>query len=63
MCGQTALCNIVNFISHAYVLQAATGGEPVVQDEVRALGRLPQLNVPEAFISRHPFPGMQGTSI
>ena len=28
-----------------------------MQDEVRALGRLPQLNVPEAFISRHPFPG------
>lgn len=27
------------------------------KDEVRALGRLPQLNVPEAFISRHPFPG------
>ena len=30
----------------------------VLQDEVRALGRLPQLNVPEAFISRHPFPGL-----
>ena len=28
-----------------------------VQDEVRALGRLPELNVPEAFITRHPFPG------
>ena len=27
------------------------------QDEVRALGRLPALNVPEAFITRHPFPG------
>ncbi|KAK9813501.1 hypothetical protein WJX73_002822 [Symbiochloris irregularis] len=27
------------------------------KDEVRALGRLPQLNVPEAFIKRHPFPG------
>ena len=29
-----------------------------VQDEVRALGRLPALNVPEAFIARHPFPGL-----
>ena len=28
-----------------------------IQDEVRALGRLPELNVPEAFITRHPFPG------
>ena len=28
-----------------------------MQDEVRALGRLPELNVPEAFITRHPFPG------
>ena len=28
-----------------------------VQDEVRALGRLPELNVPETFITRHPFPG------
>ncbi|KAK9830479.1 hypothetical protein WJX72_011957 [[Myrmecia] bisecta] len=27
------------------------------KDEVRALGRLPALNVPEAFIKRHPFPG------
>ncbi|BDA43210.1 GMP synthase [glutamine-hydrolyzing] [Coccomyxa sp. Obi] len=27
------------------------------KDEVRALGRLPALNVPEAFITRHPFPG------
>lgn len=27
------------------------------KDEVRALGRLPQLNVPEPFIKRHPFPG------
>lgn len=27
------------------------------KDEVRALGRLPALNVPEAFIARHPFPG------
>ena len=27
------------------------------QDEVRNLGRLPQLNVPEAFVARHPFPG------
>ena len=24
---------------------------------MRALGRLPELNVPEAFITRHPFPG------
>lgn len=30
-----------------------------LQDEVRALGRLPQLSVPEAFISRHPFPGQE----
>ena len=29
------------------------------QDEVRALGRLPALNVPEAFTARHPFPGAQ----
>ncbi len=29
----------------------------VLQDEVRALGRLPALNVPEAFVTRHPFPG------
>ena len=28
-----------------------------LQDEVRALGRLPALNVPESFIARHPFPG------
>ena len=28
-----------------------------IQDEVRDLGRLPQLNVPEAFVARHPFPG------
>ena len=27
------------------------------KDEVRALGRLPALGVPEAFIARHPFPG------
>ncbi|KAK9831472.1 hypothetical protein WJX81_008476 [Elliptochloris bilobata] len=27
------------------------------KDEVRALGRLPALNVPETFIARHPFPG------
>ncbi|CAL5221810.1 g4066 [Coccomyxa viridis] len=27
------------------------------KDEVRALGRLPELNVPETFITRHPFPG------
>ena len=33
-----------------------------VQDEVRALGRLPALNVPEAFITRHPFPGAHPSS-
>uniref|UniRef100_A0A061S0U0 GMP synthase [glutamine-hydrolyzing] n=1 Tax=Tetraselmis sp. GSL018 TaxID=582737 RepID=A0A061S0U0_9CHLO len=27
------------------------------KDEVRALGRLPAMDVPEAFITRHPFPG------
>ena len=27
------------------------------KDEVRSLGRLPALNVPEAFVARHPFPG------
>jgi len=28
-----------------------------VQDEVRALGRLPAMGVPENFVARHPFPG------
>lgn len=27
------------------------------KDEVRALGRLPEMNVPELFLKRHPFPG------
>ena len=31
----------------------------VCQDEVRALGRLPVMNVPEPFLQRHPFPGRQ----
>lgn len=31
----------------------------VCQDEVRALGRLPAMNVPEPFLQRHPFPGTQ----
>ena len=30
---------------------------PWLQDEVRELGRLPALNVPDRFIKRHPFPG------
>ncbi len=34
----------------------------VMQDEVRALGRLPALNVPEAFVTRHPFPGERLTN-
>ena len=33
------------------------------QDEVRNLGRLPQLNVPEAFVARHPFPGAHSTGL
>ncbi len=41
--------------SHA-LAQRGQAADPV-QDEVRALGRLPALNVPEAFIARHPFPG------
>jgi GMP synthase PP-ATPase subunit len=28
-----------------------------MQDEVRALGRLPAMGVPESFVARHPFPG------
>lgn len=28
-----------------------------LQDEVRALGRLPAMGVPESFVARHPFPG------
>ncbi len=35
----------------------------LMQDEVRALGRLPALNVPEAFITRHPFPGALSLTI
>ena len=30
---------------------------PTAQDEVRALGRLPAMGVPESFVARHPFPG------
>jgi hypothetical protein len=34
-----------------------TGARVCVQDEVRALGRLPAMGVPESFVARHPFPG------
>ncbi len=33
-----------------------------LQDEVRALGRLPAMNVPEPFLRRHPFPGGRQTT-
>ena len=52
-------CNLRASIVWCALMRSATCPSPAlnVQDEVRALGRLPELNVPEAFITRHPFPG------
>ena len=52
------LNNIVRWRLKSFEGRLCSTAAVSAQDEVRALGRLPALNVPEAFITRHPFPGV-----